>query len=114
MAALGDGDAGYNKDRDALLAALTTPFSPTGTFAAKTVSSSASSSTPQAKYQKADSIEFIYQGASKVTVVINGKHIKAIDSGASSSALRSKLMDVYVGKSAVTPEVLPGLESQLV
>lgn len=119
LAALGEGGVSYNRDRDTLLAALTTPFSPTGTFAAKTVSatstaSSTSGAVPQAKYQKADTIEFTYQGASKLTVVVNGKHIKSIDSGATSSALRSKLMEVYVGKEAVTPELLPSLETLLV
>ena len=119
LAALGEGGVSYNRDRDSLLAALTTPFSPTGTFAAKTVSatstaSSTSGAVPQAKYQKADTIEFTYQGASKLTVVVNGKHIKSIDSGATSSALRSKLMEVYVGKEAVTPELLPSLETLLV
>ena len=86
VSALGAGDAAYNKARDGLQELLTAPLQQAG----------------KDKYGKGDTIEFVFQGASKLVVVVNGGKKKVLDS----PKLRAKLMAVYTGEGAVAPELV--------
>jgi len=99
MNALGEGDktTKYAEAKKTLLDSLTKPVEKEG------------------KYSKGSTIEFVWQGASKLTVLVNGKLSKTLDN----TKLRATLMEVYTGSvekkggvTSVAPELMAGFQTQ--
>jgi len=81
------GDSTYNKDKTKLQDILTSAVSKAG------------------KYKKKDTIEFFFDGKSKLGVTVNGGKRQDVDN----AKLRKALLSVYLGPDSVTPDLVEGL-----
>jgi hypothetical protein len=83
------GDKGYDDAKNKLQGILTSAVAKAG------------------RYKKKDSIEFLFDGRSKLGVTVNGGKRQDVDN----AHLRKALLSVYLGKNSVTPDLVAGLAS---